>query len=81
MQAVWQGVKALLKTAAVGLMIYAVVQTLVPELLTAYSMSLDSLLASAAAGVTMLLGASILVAWDWRSSTSSWCRSATASTP
>ncbi|WP_246836262.1 flagellar biosynthesis protein FlhB [Nesterenkonia sp. NBAIMH1] len=60
MQAVWQGAKALLKTAAVGLMIYAVVQTLVPELLTAGSMSLDSLLASAAAGVTMLLGASIL---------------------
>ncbi|GAB3846627.1 EscU/YscU/HrcU family type III secretion system export apparatus switch protein [Nesterenkonia populi] len=59
-QAVWQGVKALLKTLAVGLMIFAVVQMLVPQLLTAGSMPLSSLLASAGTGVMMLLGASIL---------------------
>lgn len=60
MQAVWQGVKALLKTLAVGLMIFAVVQMLVPQLLTAGAMPLSSLLSASATGVMMLLGASIL---------------------
>jgi len=55
MQAIWNGVKALLKTAVVGLVLYAVIQNLMPVLMTAGGMSINALLAEAGGGVATLL--------------------------
>ena len=54
-QALWQGVKALLKTAVVGLVLYLVIQGLVPVLMTAGGLSVASLLASASGGIGALI--------------------------
>lgn len=54
-QALWQGVKTLLKTAVVSLVLYAVIQGLMPVLLGSGSMPLSSLLAEAGAGVASLI--------------------------
>ncbi|MFD5276378.1 flagellar biosynthesis protein FlhB [Pseudarthrobacter sp. NPDC058362] len=54
-QALWQGVKALLKTAVVGLVLYLVIQGLVPVLMTAGGLSVASLLASAGGGIGALI--------------------------
>lgn len=55
MQAIWNGVKALLKTAVVGLVLYAVIQNLMPVLMTAGGMSINALLVEAGGGVATLL--------------------------
>ncbi|MFC7861664.1 EscU/YscU/HrcU family type III secretion system export apparatus switch protein [Arthrobacter koreensis] len=54
-QAIWNGVKALLKTAVVGLVLYAVIQNLMPALMTAGGMSISALVAEAGGGVATLL--------------------------
>ncbi|WP_091608054.1 EscU/YscU/HrcU family type III secretion system export apparatus switch protein [Arthrobacter koreensis] len=54
-QAIWNGVKALLKTAVVGLVLYAVIQNLMPALMTAGGMSITALVAEAGGGVATLL--------------------------
>jgi len=54
-QAVWNGVKALLKTAVVGLVLYVVIQNLMPVLMTAGGMSITALVAEAGGGVATLL--------------------------
>ncbi len=60
MQALWEGVKALLKTAVVGGVLYAVVQTMTPVLMSAGGLSVSTLLDSAADGATMLLQSAVL---------------------
>ena len=55
MQAIWNGVKALLKTAVVGFVLYSVVQSLMPVLMTAGGFSITALLAEAGGGVATLL--------------------------
>jgi flagellar biosynthetic protein FlhB len=54
-QALWGGVKALLKTAVVGLVLYLVVRGLVPVLMNAGGLSVASLLSAAGGGVVALL--------------------------
>lgn len=54
-QAIWNGVKALLKTAVVGLVLYAVIQNLMPALMTAGGMSISASVAEAGGGVATLL--------------------------
>ncbi|MFE4197540.1 flagellar biosynthesis protein FlhB [Paenarthrobacter sp. NPDC056912] len=54
-QALWGGVKALLKTAVVGLVLYAVVQGLMPVLLTAGGLPVAGVLAAAAGGIGALI--------------------------
>jgi len=58
-QALWGGVKALLKTAVVGLVLWFAVQGLVPVLMTSGSLPLMSLLDAAADGAGTLLRAAI----------------------
>ncbi|NKX51046.1 EscU/YscU/HrcU family type III secretion system export apparatus switch protein, partial [Arthrobacter deserti] len=66
LQALWQGAKALLKTFAVGLVLYVVVQDLVPVLMTAGGLSVSSLLRTAGDGTAALVrtavGAGLLLA-------------------
>lgn len=59
MQAVWQGAKALLKTVVVGLVLYAVVQGLMPVLLGAGGLRIEAVLSAAADGTTWLMIAAI----------------------
>ncbi|WP_125614293.1 EscU/YscU/HrcU family type III secretion system export apparatus switch protein [Specibacter cremeus] len=54
-QALWNGVKALLKTAVVGLVLYLVVQGLVPFLLQAGGLPVAVLLNTAGGGLVKLL--------------------------
>ncbi|MDJ0356015.1 EscU/YscU/HrcU family type III secretion system export apparatus switch protein [Paenarthrobacter sp. PH39-S1] len=54
-QALWQGLKALLKTAVVGLVLYAVVQGLMPVLLNAGGLPVSALLSAAGGGVASML--------------------------
>lgn len=58
-QAMWNGAKALLKTAVVGLVLWAAVQALVPVLMTSGSLPLSAVLDAAAAGAGTLLRAAI----------------------
>lgn len=58
-QALWQGTKALLKTSAVGGVLYMVIQHMMPSLLEIGRMSLPAVLAQASFGVMMLLQASV----------------------
>ena len=58
-QALWQGAKALLKTAALGLVLYAVVQSLMPVLMTAGGLPVSALLDAAGGGVASLLQAAV----------------------
>lgn len=60
LQAVWQGVKAFLKIAVVGLVLWVIVSGLMPLLLHSGLLPLTSLLGSATHGVASLLQASIL---------------------
>ncbi|MEX1080039.1 MAG: EscU/YscU/HrcU family type III secretion system export apparatus switch protein [Homoserinimonas sp.] len=60
MQALWEGVKALLKTAVVGGVLYGVVQTMTPVLMAAGGLSVATLLDSAADGAAMLLQSAVL---------------------
>ncbi|MGO4384494.1 EscU/YscU/HrcU family type III secretion system export apparatus switch protein [Specibacter sp. RAF43] len=54
-QALWNGAKALLKTAVVGLVLYVVVQGMVPILLQAGGLQISELLAAAGRGVIELV--------------------------
>ncbi len=54
-QALWNGAKALLKTTVVGVVLYAVVQSLMPVLLAAGGLPIASLLEAAGSGVRSLL--------------------------
>jgi flagellar biosynthetic protein FlhB len=58
-QALWQGLKSLLKAGAVGLALWLVVRALEPELLASGSRTVPSLLAVAEKSVTWLLIAAI----------------------
>lgn len=58
-QALWQGVKALLKTAVVGLVLYLVIQGLMPVLTTAGGLPVASVLEAAAGGTASLLQAAV----------------------
>ncbi|HEU4807294.1 MAG TPA: EscU/YscU/HrcU family type III secretion system export apparatus switch protein [Homoserinimonas sp.] len=60
MQALWEGVKALLKTAVVGGVLYGVVQAMTPVLMAAGGLSVASLLDVAGDGATMLLQSAVL---------------------
>lgn len=60
MQALWEGVKALLKTAVVGGVLYGVVQTMTPVLMSAGGLSVSSLLDVAGDGAAMLLQSAVL---------------------
>jgi flagellar biosynthetic protein FlhB len=59
-QALWGGVKALLKTAVVGLVLTLVVQGLMPVLMTAGGLPVSSLLDAAAGGSASLLQSAIV---------------------
>lgn len=54
-QALWNGAKALLKTAVVGLVLYTVVQGLIPTLLQAGGLQISELLGAAGGGVVQLV--------------------------
>lgn len=54
-QALWQGLKSLLKTGVVALVMYAVIQSLMPVLMGAGSLPIASLLSAAGGGVSSLL--------------------------
>lgn len=60
LQALWQGTKALLKTAAVGLVLYLVVMDLVPVLMTAGGLSVAALLDTAGAGAATLVRTAVI---------------------
>ncbi len=59
-QALWNGVKALLKTAVVGLVLWFAVQGLMPVLMTSGSLPLSAVLEAAADGAGTLLRAAIV---------------------
>ncbi|MCU1546782.1 MAG: type secretion protein [Homoserinimonas sp.] len=59
-QALWEGVKTLLKTGVVGLVLYSVVQGLTPVLMTAGGLSVAALLDAAGGGVAALLQAAVI---------------------
>jgi flagellar biosynthetic protein FlhB len=54
-QALWQGAKALLKTIVVGLVLYFVIQNLMPVLMSSGASSVTALLDAAAGGTAALL--------------------------
>ncbi|MET1088179.1 MAG: EscU/YscU/HrcU family type III secretion system export apparatus switch protein [Arthrobacter sp.] len=54
-QALWNGVKALLKTAVVGFVLYHVIQGLMPVLLSGGSLPIAALLSAAGGGAAALL--------------------------
>lgn len=59
-QALWQGAKALLKTGAVGLAIYLVIQSLIPTLNTANNHTIAQLSAEASSAVSALMQTAII---------------------
>ncbi|TFC34389.1 MULTISPECIES: EscU/YscU/HrcU family type III secretion system export apparatus switch protein [unclassified Cryobacterium] len=59
-QAVWQGVKALLKTIAVGLVLVLVVQGLAPILMTAGGLPVSVLIGAAGDGATALVQSAVI---------------------
>ncbi|WP_210507478.1 flagellar biosynthesis protein FlhB [Naasia sp. SYSU D00057] len=59
-QALWEGAKALLKTAVVGIVLVAAIQGLVPLLMSAGGMPVSSLLDAAAGAVGTLLQAAVV---------------------
>lgn len=59
MRALWEGAKTLLKSGVVAIGLFLVVQGLMPVLLTAGSLSLNSLLAAASSGAGGLLQAAV----------------------
>ncbi|MDO2935599.1 EscU/YscU/HrcU family type III secretion system export apparatus switch protein [Paeniglutamicibacter sulfureus] len=60
LQALWQGLKALLKVAVIGLVLWFVVASLMPLLLQSGSLSLSSLLAAGSDGASSLIRASVI---------------------
>ncbi len=59
-QALWQGAKALLKTAVVGLVLTLVVQGLTPVLMTAGGLPISAIIDAAAAGSSSLLQSAVV---------------------
>ena len=59
-QALWNGVKALAKTAVVGFVLYLVIQGLMPILTAAGGLSVSTLTAAAAAGSQSLLQSAVI---------------------
>lgn len=53
-QALWQGVKTVLKTGVVGLVLFMAVKAMVPTLMTAGGLSMSTLLSVAAGGINNL---------------------------
>src|SRR5690606_37165567 len=60
MQALWESVKAVLKTAVVGGVLYGVVQTMTPVLMAAGGLSVKSMLDAAADGAALLLQSAVI---------------------
>lgn len=60
MQAVWQGVKAALKAGAIGLVLYTVVQGMVPMLLGSGTHSLTQVLDTVGGGTTNLIRTAVI---------------------
>ncbi|PQZ96028.1 type III secretion protein [Arthrobacter sp. MYb227] len=60
LQALWQGVKALLKVCVIGLVLWSVVSSLMPLLLQSGSLPINSLLGAGAGGAASLIRASVL---------------------
>lgn len=60
MQAAWQGVKAALKAGAIGLVLYTVVQGMVPLLLGSGTHSLSQVLDTVAGGTTNLMKTAVI---------------------
>jgi flagellar biosynthetic protein FlhB len=58
-QALWEGLKALLKTAVVGAVLYAVIQGLVPQLMASGGLPLTQLLSAGEGSLTGLIDAAI----------------------
>lgn len=61
MQALWEGAKALLKTAAIGIALWFVIASLMPVLTASGGYSISRLLGTASAGTTALLQTAIVV--------------------
>ncbi|MFU8947282.1 flagellar biosynthesis protein FlhB [Mycetocola zhadangensis] len=59
MQALWQGAKALLKTIVVGVVLYLVIQGLMPLLMGAGGLSVSAVVQAAAAGTGSLLQSAV----------------------
>jgi flagellar biosynthetic protein FlhB len=59
-QALWQGVKALLKTVVVGVVLTLVIQSLTPVLMTAGGLPVSALLDAAGAGSSSLLQSAVI---------------------
>ncbi|TFB52056.1 EscU/YscU/HrcU family type III secretion system export apparatus switch protein [Cryobacterium tagatosivorans] len=59
-QALWQGVKALAKTAVVGFVLFIVIQGLMPILMTAGGLPVSALLTAAGAGTGSLLQSAVI---------------------
>jgi flagellar biosynthetic protein FlhB len=60
LQALWQGAKSLLKTVVVGGVLYMVIQSLMPVLLTSGGLPLSAVLEAAASGTATLLIAAVV---------------------
>ncbi len=60
MQSLWQGVKAALKATAIGVVLWSVIQGLVPMMLGSGSHALSSILSAAAGGVSGLVRAAVI---------------------
>ncbi|MCQ2002023.1 EscU/YscU/HrcU family type III secretion system export apparatus switch protein [Arthrobacter zhaoxinii] len=58
-QALWNGAKSLLKTAVVGLVLYAVIQQLMPVLMAAGGLPVSAVLEAATGGTVSLLQAAV----------------------
>ncbi|MCQ1957685.1 EscU/YscU/HrcU family type III secretion system export apparatus switch protein [Arthrobacter sp. zg-Y826] len=58
-QALWNGAKSLLKTAVVGLVLYAVIQQLMPVLMSAGGLPISAVLEAAGGGTALLLQAAV----------------------
>ncbi|WP_460772472.1 EscU/YscU/HrcU family type III secretion system export apparatus switch protein [Microbacterium sp. GXF7504] len=61
MRSLWEGAKALLKTAAIGIALWVIVSGLVPVLAASGAFSISRLLATAAGGIMTVLWAAIAV--------------------
>ncbi|MEV7618597.1 EscU/YscU/HrcU family type III secretion system export apparatus switch protein [Microbacterium sp. NPDC089321] len=61
MQALWEGAKALLKTAAIAVALWAVIASLIPVLSVSGAHSITRLLSTAAGGVAALLQVAVAV--------------------
>lgn len=59
LQALWQGVRSLLKAGAVGIVLYLIVMSLMPTLLSAGTHTIPQMIASATTAISWMLAASI----------------------